>query len=748
MIDISKYTDVDDFLDNCEEYQEGTTEYYQALSELYAKEGNDKKAKEYQDKANKISPVVDDILDSIGILNKSDTTIQKNKSTIKQAENEQNQALLQARRARSHATRISALTTALNDIMSKNATQNSITELQEIFNIANKYRGNASDDEHQKYDTLCINSAKVINELNPNTNSNFNLLIAQAYSLTSDVNAITNLLDKLNSNEVQYTDEQKDILKSVAEQLEKNKQVELQRQQQLEQEKQQQLIADQQRKIEELQRILNEQQRIEPKKEVSDIQSNSQIGKVYVTDNQKKKLEAQQKAELKRQQEASQLQQIEDLRKEQIQAEKDKKEAEKKQKIKKISKVLIPILVVALVIYCGISAFSNRTIKINPFDYITVTFNGIEGYAYPTAELDIESIEATTHRTMVDTDVEISFDQESNLSNGDTITITIEGTDTLKQHQLALSKTTNTYTVKDLEKGEVVDPFQYLEVSFKGVDGRGTAEFTNNLKTYDANLADVTFSLKENSQGSLSNGQTVTVAVSAPKEILNKAKKGFSTTSKEYTVSGLGTLLTDISNVSDEALNKLVDSHINDIENEYLVLKSSTFCYDFLDEATMDYKCNNNLSFSESALVFTDYSIDSVYLYADEESKQVSYTEYDSNNSRGVKSTADNLLIIIIKMNSVFQNSNGTITERYDGTSQGTIYRILSFKNAIIDSEGNLTVGDEVLLNDSNRSLITRVGCGDDENLLLEKTSLQKQNLYNTYISSLSNSELITVKSY
>ena len=184
----------------------------------------------------------------------------------------------------------------------------------------------------------------------------------------------------------------------------------------------------------------------------------------------------------------------------------------------------------------------------DPFDGFSVKYTGYNGNGKPdyTAKYSLS----------------YNFDKVEGLKNGDTIHVTVSapyGDDLAKYCANNIGSVPSTtgkdFKVEGLKDMEGFDPFEGIEVVFEGVSPEGKAQIQNNSNKNLRFELDKTEGLKD--------GDKVTVTVTAPYgEDLEKycadeyqAKPNAST--KEYTVSGLGTYLSKLEDVDDDTLATL-----------------------------------------------------------------------------------------------------------------------------------------------------------------------------------------------
>lgn len=109
-------------------------------------------------------------------------------------------------------------------------------------------------------------------------------------------------------------------------------------------------------------------------------------------------------------------------------------------------------------------------------------------------------------------DIDISLDKTSDLSNGDTVTVTLTYPDSLEE-KLGVRirpKSGSSWKAKisDLEEATEVDIFKYFPVSFSGYNGYGTASVSE--------ASDYILTCTLSKTEGLTNGEQITLTVKAP----------------------------------------------------------------------------------------------------------------------------------------------------------------------------------------------------------------------------------------
>lgn len=203
---------------------------------------------------------------------------------------------------------------------------------------------------------------------------------------------------------------------------------------------------------------------------------------------------------------------------------------------------------------------------------------------------------------------EIDFDAEKDkLKNGDKVKITVDyDEDDLKDYDIKLTKESFEVEVKGLMKGEEVDIYEGVEVSFEGIDGNGDAEIsTENCSDFIKD--NFGFYISSNSYN-LSNGEEVTVVGYYNGDEYDYEKMGFvdeennvcylfeSNQEKNYTVAGLTELqeveVFDYVDVTYEGIAPDLDINISwkedtpDYIKDYVSVSTDTWGMEIFDGAT------------------------------------------------------------------------------------------------------------------------------------------------------------------
>ena len=245
--------------------------------------------------------------------------------------------------------------------------------------------------------------------------------------------------------------------------------------------------------------------------------------------------------------------------------------AAQQKKLKGIIGGLLAVVAIGLVIVLMLTG--KPTIKLDK--YLSVETDGYDGYGNAWCNIDWGKLEADYGQklsltkaakkemgvaadyispvAMIQEGISVTLDKNGELANGEEINYTWNVEEEYLSRYVAckLNYKDGSHVVEGLEEVGSFDPFAGVEVSFSGIAPNGMAELTSGGST----LSSGDF-IYEPSYG-LKNGDKVKVSLytSDPEYYIRRFGKVPSTTEKEFEVSGLSELVSDISTLPDEFLD-------------------------------------------------------------------------------------------------------------------------------------------------------------------------------------------------
>lgn len=230
----------------------------------------------------------------------------------------------------------------------------------------------------------------------------------------------------------------------------------------------------------------------------------------------------------------------------------------REKKKKRIGKIVIPILLIALLAAGGSVYAIKREREVNLNRYIEVAFSGYDGYG--TAEVSFQydkfrkdHKDLILNRSQMDDSLAKALDDTENgsLKNGDTLTLkgilTPGLVDRSQEGRVThiIEAPDYSVTVESLSETKEIDPFENVNVEYSGYDGYGTIDVEKSEDfTAEGDGSQDWFTYSCPNTGSLQNGDTVTVSVKLngygdADDFTRQNGYTLSQTEKEYTVSGL-----------------------------------------------------------------------------------------------------------------------------------------------------------------------------------------------------------------
>lgn len=233
------------------------------------------------------------------------------------------------------------------------------------------------------------------------------------------------------------------------------------------------------------------------------------------------------------------------------------------------------------IVIIAVVAIVLRPKKINLEEYVDVTYSGYNEYAVARATLNegalckailaakgkkvdydsidsFEALGAALSEEMAINEcidkITLSLSQDSNLSNGDTVTVEITyDNEAAKAHKVKFTGSTVTLKVEGLEDTVKVDPFEGFEVTFSGISPGGKIEY--NYNGSNSNIS--TYSFSPSQSYDLKNGDIVTITYSFNEDSMLRQGIVITNQEKEYEVSGLDEYVQSYANLTENFLNSM-----------------------------------------------------------------------------------------------------------------------------------------------------------------------------------------------
>ncbi len=251
----------------------------------------------------------------------------------------------------------------------------------------------------------------------------------------------------------------------------------------------------------------------------------------------------------------------------------------------KKNKVMVSIVAAVLVVAIALTIFfTTRPMKIDLNDYVKITYEGYDTAGTASVTFDKKAFyndfagklqyqgkysdnfgeildDETLFRYFLREYVHYDLSKDAQLSNGEAVQVEwdCDSEGAKRDFGVKLVCKNKDFTVSGLKVAEEVDPFSLIKVTFKGTAPNGTARVewdTNAAYKYEFDFA---ISARE----SLKNGDTVTVTVQDADSdyqkdyLLRKYGIKLSKTEQTYTVSGLDSYVSKLSEIDDTALTNM-----------------------------------------------------------------------------------------------------------------------------------------------------------------------------------------------
>ena len=283
---------------------------------------------------------------------------------------------------------------------------------------------------------------------------------------------------------------------------------------------------------------------------------------------------------------------------------------------------------VAIIVVAAVLVVNHKT-KINLNDYINIEYDGYDTYGRASIDFDsdkyfedLQKASSSFKRVYMSegannllsyyydmiNSLDYSLDKNSELSNGDTVTVSFEfDNEAAAKFKIEYVGEPTEYTVEGLKEVKKIDPFDGIRVDFTGTSPNISAEVVK-TKTDDV-YSNIYFDLSK-SYG-IKVGDTVTVTVSNnPEYFVEDYGYAFTATSKDYTCSDVDKYIDKAADISDDTMSTM-KKQTEDVINSYFASDSKYIgVSDLKFEGTyfLTEKVDNSWSFNGTNQVYVIYS--------------------------------------------------------------------------------------------------------------------------------------------
>lgn len=247
--------------------------------------------------------------------------------------------------------------------------------------------------------------------------------------------------------------------------------------------------------------------------------------------------------------------------------------------IKLGTKGIIAISAVFLCIVAAITAtilLSNRKTLLSLNDYVSIEYDGYDGYGTADVTFDWEALEKKLAEIYgkedindvkalskalslytLENSIHYDLDKYDSLSNGDKITLTWSYDNELaEKYKLKFEGDKKTFSVSDLKEVKEIDPFKDLEVTFSGTSPYASVywEITSEDEIYDY------ISFDASKDDNLTDGETITITLDtydSEEYFLSEYGCKFSQTSKEYTCENVDCYVMNAEDITEDLLETM-----------------------------------------------------------------------------------------------------------------------------------------------------------------------------------------------
>lgn len=326
---------------------------------------------------------------------------------------------------------------------------------------------------------------------------------------------------------------------------------------------------------------------------------------------------------------------------------------------------------------CGCSGnFGKKTINLD--NYVDVTFSGYNGYGVATVTLDVDAInedygdkitvnadswyytDDSTVGEVINDWVGLSASNNSNLSNGDTVTLNWDVSSSYIEQYIdcELKYNEKEYVVEGLEDIETVDVFEGISVTYSGYSPVGSVKISGNdysshgtfacADTYLANGDEITVTYEYNTFG-------------GEKSFISEFGAIPESFEKTYVVSGLDSYVDSFADLSDENIGILETEALDQVEAKFQKDAIVTLGFELFS------------SYTAYGRRGSDYTLENVYYL---KAKEPSYASTYGGYYSGV------VFVYSVSFECGIKSGNYPY--------QGRAYYAVAFKNLVLEESGNI----------------------------------------------------------
>ena len=286
--------------------------------------------------------------------------------------------------------------------------------------------------------------------------------------------------------------------------------------------------------------------------------------------------------------------------------------------------------------------------KIDPFDYLNITYEGYDPYVRPV-------LSNSSTDSFVSSGISF-YTNGYNLHEGDTFTVTAQyDNHWFLKHGFIVERSEKTFTASDIPQPKEIDPFDMLTVVYSGVEGKGTLSYEINREKDDPFLTSIDFRFDKTY--SLKTGDTITCEASyyyVPEEYGYKVIS----TEKTFTVPQLGKYVTELSMIDEDVRQQLADVALAKAKDRFGAEKIDGYLYTSTSILGKSYKLDSYTSY-ENIKITHAYSLTSKY---ENTYGFIVTVDLGGNSSAAANGTA----YFYVYFENLIMNGDGTLAEGWE----------------------------------------------------------------------------------